>query len=143
MGRQPRKLQHTDAQGFILPEGSSARDDKDEKRAQSAGCSTMARFQEDGPVNWEALPLLHENTRGNGGRVNNPNGDASARARAPRSRRSPGREGRPERGEPKRGREGVQGVGGPNRSYDIGERTAPGPGRAKRARAGVNLWGET
>ena len=144
MGMQPRKLQHTGAQGVILPEGSSARDARDEERAQPAGCSTMARVQEDGPVIWEeALPLLHEKSRGNGDRENNPNGAASAWARASRRRRSPSREGRPERGEPKQGREGAQGVGVPNRSKDNGERTAPGPGRAKRARAGVNLWGKT
>ena len=40
-------------------------------------------------------------------------------------------------------RDGRQGVGVPNRSDNTGERMAPGPGRAKRARAGVNLWGET
>jgi hypothetical protein len=134
MGMQPRKLQLTGAQGFILLEGSSARDGKGRRRReQPAGCSTMARVQEDGPVIWEALPLLHEKTRGNGDRVNNPNGDASARARVPRPRKSPGREGRPERGEPQRGREGARGVGGLNKSGDIGERTASGPGRAKRA----------
>jgi len=143
MGKQPRKTQHTGAQGVTLLEGSSARDARDEERAQPAGCSTMARVKEDGPVIWEALPLLHENRRGNGDRENNPNGAASAWARAPRKRRSPSHEGRPERGEPKQGREGVQGVGVPNKSRDIGERMAPGPGRAKRARAGTNLWGET
>jgi hypothetical protein len=143
MGMQPRKLQHTGAQGVIPPEGSSARDARDEERAQPAGCSTMARVQEDGPVIWEALPLLHEKSRGNGDRENNPKGAASAWARGPRIRRSPSREGRPERGEPKQGLEGAQGVGVPNRSNDIGERLAAGPGRAKRARAGVNLWGET
>ena len=143
MGKQPRKPQHTGAQGLIPLEGSSARDARDEARAQPAGCMTMARVQEDGAVIWEALPLLHEKSRGNGDRENNPNEAASAWARAPRIRRSPSREGRPERGEPKQGREGARGVGVPNRSSDIGERTAPGPGRAKRARAGVNLWGET
>jgi hypothetical protein len=143
MGKQPRKPQHTGAQGFIPLEGSSARDARDEERARPAGCMTMARVQEDGPVIWEALPPLHENRRGNGDRSNNPNEAASAWARAPRRRRSPRHEGRPERGEPKRGRERAQGVGVPYRSEDIGERSAPGPGRAKRARAGVNLWRET
>lgn len=143
MGKQPRKSLYTGAQGFIPLEGSSARDAKDEERAQPAGCTTMARVQGDGPVIWEALPLFHENRRGNGDRKNNPNEAASAWARAPRTRKSPRHEGRPKRGEPKRGREGVQGVGVPNKSEDIGERMAPGPGRAKGARAGANLWGET
>jgi hypothetical protein len=143
MGVQPRKPQHTSAQGVTLLEGSSARDARDEERVQLAGCLTMARIQEDGPVIWEALPLLHEKSRENGDRENNPKWAASAWARGPRKRRSSSHEGRPERGEPKQRREGAQGVGVPNRSKDNGERTAPGPGRAKRARAGVNLWGET
>lgn len=93
-------------------EGSSAAPAKKvEAAAQPAGWSTTARAQEDGPVIWEALPLLH----------------------------GLGREGRSERGEPERGRKGVQGVGGPNRSEDVGERQAPGPDRAKAARAGVSF----
>ena len=75
--------------------------------------------------------------------VINPYGSALVGARASRSRTSPGRGGRPERGEPERGRDGVQGVGGPNMSVDAGERRAPGPGRAKAARAGVSFWRET
>src|SRR2546421_9698053 len=54
--------------------------------------------------------------------------------------------GRSERGEPELGCEAVQGIGGPNRSEDLGERKARGPGRAKAARAGVsstrNCWPE-
>lgn len=34
----------------------------------------------------------------------------------------------------------TQGVGGPHTSGDVGERAAPGPGRAKAARADVNFW---
>jgi hypothetical protein len=48
-----------------------------------------------------------------------------------------------ERGEPKLVGEAVQGVGGPNKSADLGERMARGPRRAKAARADVNLRGET
>ena len=77
---------------------------------QPAGCSTMARAQEDGPVNWEALPVLHRKVRGSG-----------------------------ERGEPQFADDAAWGVGGPNKSVDLGEREAPGPRRAKAARAGVNL----
>ena len=77
---------------------------------QPAGCSTTARAQEDGPVIWEALTVLHRKVRG-----------------------------RPERGEPELGGEAVQGVGGPNRSVDLGERQALGPERAKAARADVNF----
>jgi len=79
---------------------------------QPAGCSTTARAQEDGPVIWEALSVLRKS-------------DSSA--------------GRPKRGEPELGREAVQGVGGPNRSGDLGERQALGPERAKTARADVNF----
>jgi hypothetical protein len=113
---QPRNIHHPGAQGVMVLEGSStAPVTKVEGTAQPAGCSTTARVQEDGPVIWEALSLLH----------------------------GLGREGRPERGEPERGRDGVQGVGGPNRSEDVGERQAPGPDRAKAARAGVSFRGET
>ena len=76
----------------------------------------MARAEEDGPVIWEALSVLQES-------------DSNA--------------GRPERGEPEFGRDAVQGVGGPNKSADLGERKAPGPRRAKAARAGVNFRRET
>jgi hypothetical protein len=79
---------------------------------QPAGCSTTARVQEGGPVIWEALSVRHER-------------DSSG--------------GRSERGEPEFGREAVQGVGGPNRSVDLGERQALGPERAKAARADVSF----
>jgi hypothetical protein len=137
MGMQPRKPQPTGAEGFTPSKGSSARDARDEKRAQPAGCSTMAHVQEDGPVIWEALPLLHEKTRGNGDRANNPNGDASARARAPRSRRSPGREGRPERGEPKRGPKECRESEGPIRAVTSGN-----GGTRTRSSKGDPCWRE-
>jgi hypothetical protein len=126
-GRQQRRLRY----------------EADEETVQPAECSTTARVQEDGPVIWEALPLLHERGPVPRDPVTNPCGSASVGARAARPRTSPGRGGRPERGEPERGREGVQGVGGPNKSADAGERRAPGPGRAKAARAGVSFWRET
>ena|ERR1700687_586719 len=108
---QPRNIHLSGAQGFMMLEGSSAaRASKVEGAAQPAGCSTMARAQEGGPVIWEALSVLHRKVRGSG-----------------------------ERGEPQFACEAVQGVGGPNRSDDLGERQAPGPGRAKAARAGVNF----
>jgi len=93
-----------------MSEGSSATTVWVEGVVQPAGCSTTARAQEDGPVIWEALPVLHGSDSGAG---------------------------RPERGEPELGREAEQGVGGPNKSVDLGERQAPGPGRAKAARADV------
>ena len=83
-----------------------------EEAMQPAGCSTTARAQEGGPVIWEALPVLHGSDSGAG---------------------------RPERGEPELGREAERGVGGPNMSVDLGEREAPGPGRAKAARADVSF----
>lgn len=109
---QPRNFHYPGAQGVVLLEGSSGARATVEWAAQPAGCSTTARTEEDGPVIWEALSVLCE-------------ADASA--------------GRPERGEPEFGRDAEQGVGGPNRSDDLGERQAPGPGRAKAARADVNL----
>jgi hypothetical protein len=97
----------------MVLEGSSATPEREvEGVVQPAGCSTTARAQEDGPVIWETLSVLHESNLSGG---------------------------RSERGEPELGREAVQGVGGPNRSCDLGERQAPGPERAKAARAGVNF----
>jgi hypothetical protein len=112
---QPRNLHNSGAQGVILLEGSSVTSAKSvEGVAQPAGRSTTARAREDGPVIWEALSVLHLTVRGSG-----------------------------EQGEPKFAGEAVQGVGGPNRSDDLGERMARGPRRAKAARADVNLRGET
>ena len=101
----------------MVLEGSSIVSDSEvEGAVQPAGCSTTARAQEDGPVIWEALPVLHGSDPGAG---------------------------RPERGEPELGREAERGVGGPNKSADLGERQAPGPGRAKAARADVSFWRAT
>ena len=133
---------------FPMPKGSpfwkaaAGATIQDEKRTQSAGCSTLARDKEDGPVIWEALPLLHDRP-GQGDPGKQPRRGRVSPAREPRQRTSCGGEGRPERGEPKRGHEGVQGVGGPNMSEDIGERWHPDPVEQKGARAGVNLWGGT
>ena len=108
---QPRNHHHSGAQGVIVLEGSSATPVQEvEGVVQPAGCSTTARAQEDGPVIWEALTVLHRKVGGSG-----------------------------ERGEPQFACEAGWGVGGPNRSEDLGERMAHGPGRAKAARAGVNL----
>ena len=97
----------------MVLEGSSGAPAREVEGArQPAGCSTTARAQEDGPVIWEALCVLRKS-------------DLSA--------------GRSERGEPELGREAVQGVGGPNKSEDLGERQALGPERAKAARADVNF----
>jgi hypothetical protein len=99
----------------MLLEGSSAIPASEvEGVAQPAGCTTMARAEEDGPVIWEALPVLDRKVRGSG-----------------------------ERGEPQFADEAERGVGGPNKSADLGERKAPGPRRAKAARAGVNFRRET
>src|SRR5258708_20807314 len=112
---QPRNLSHSGAQGFIELEGSSAARVAVEWVAQPAGCSTTARAQEDGPVIWEALSVLQESNSSGG---------------------------RSERGEPELGHDAVQGVGGPNRSGDLGERQTLGPERAKAARADVNFRGQ-
>ena len=108
---QPRNFHYSGAQGVINLEGSSATPVEEvEGVAQPAGCSTTARAQEDGPVIWEALTVLHRKVGGSG-----------------------------ERGEPQFACEAVRGVGGPNKSDDRGERMARGPARAKAARAGMNL----
>lgn len=114
---QPRNLLIPGAQGVIVLEGSSATLVTEVKSVvQPAGCTTTARAQGDGPVNWEALSVLHGSDSGAG---------------------------RSERGEPELGLEAEQGVGGPNMSVDLGERQAPGPGRAKAARADVSFWRAT
>lgn len=99
------------AQGVMSLEGSSAvRIRAVEWAVQPAGCSTTARAQEGEPDIWEALTVLHHRVGG-----------------------------RDKRGEPELIGDAVQGVGGPNRSVDLGERMARGPRRAKAARAGVSL----
>ena len=118
METQPRNYHH-----FPVPKvswlwkGNSIVSVKEiEEAVQPAGCMTTARAQEDGPVIWEALPVPHGSDSGAG---------------------------RSERGEPEFGREAEQGVGGPNRSADLGERQAPGPGRAKAVRVDVSFWRAT
>ena len=106
-----RNICYPGAQDFIPSEGSSISHVKAvEREKQPAGCATTARVQEDGAVIWETLSVLCAS-------------NSSA--------------GRFERGEPELERDAVQGVGGPNRSDDLGERQALGPERAKAARAGV------
>ena len=109
---QPRNLSHPGAQGVMMLEGSSAARVAVEWEAQPAGCSTTARAQEDGPVIWEALSVLQE-------RQSNA--------------------GRRKRGEPeletKQHRESEGRIG----AMTSGNVLARGPGRAKAARAGVNL----
>jgi len=62
VGMQSRNFQHSGAQDFMSLEGSSAVPAREVEGAeQPAGCSTTARTQQDGPVIWEALSVLHEN----------------------------------------------------------------------------------
>jgi hypothetical protein len=109
---QPRNLHHSGAQGVIELEGSSAVCVAVEWVAQSAGCSITARVQEDEPVIWEALSVLQER-QSNAGRL---------------------KRGEPEL-ETKRRRESE----GRIRAMTSGNVLARGPGRAKAARADVNL----
>ena len=112
---QPRNNPYSGAQGVIFLEGSSATPDrKVEGVVQSAGWSTTARAQEDRPVIWETPPVLGRKASGSD-----------------------------ERGEPQFIGEADWGVGEPNKSADLGERTARGPRRAKAARACVILRGAT
>ena len=109
---QPRNFLHSGAQGVMVLEGSSAARDRVEWAVQPAGCSTTARAQEDEPVIWEALSVLQER-------------QSSA--------------GRLKRGEPeletKQRRESEGRIG----AMTSGNVLARGPGRAKAARADVNL----
>lgn len=103
---QSRNFFYPGAQGVVVPEGSSAaRAIKVEWAVQPAGWLTTARAQEDGPVIWEALSVLRES-------------DTSV--------------GRSQQGEPKLGHEAVLGVGGPNRSDDLGERWHSDPSEQRR-----------
>ena len=109
---QPRNSPHPGAQGVIALEGSSAVRVAVEWVAQPAGCSIMARAQEDGPVIWEALSVLQER-QSNAGRL---------------------KRGEPEL-ETKQRRESEGRIG----ALTLGNVVARGPRRAKAARAGVNL----
>jgi hypothetical protein len=109
---QPRNPHYPGAQGVIRLEGSSAACVAVERVAQPAGCSITARAQEDGPVIWEALSVLQANY-------------SSA--------------GRPKRGEPELGTTQCRESEGRIRAMTSGNVLARGPGRAKAARAGVNL----
>jgi hypothetical protein len=116
MRNQPRNLQHSGAQGVMCLEGSSIARVQVEWAVQPAGCSIMARAQEDGPVIWEALSVLQE-----------------IQSKA----------GRLERGEPeleaKQRRESEGRIG----AMTSGNVMARGPERAKAARADVSLRGGT
>src|SRR5271165_2357506 len=109
---QPRNLLNSGAQGFIFLEGSSAARVAVEWVAQPAGCSTTARAQEDGPVIWEALSVLQE-SESNAGRL--------------------------KRGEPELGTKQCRESEGRIGAMISGNVMVRGPGRAKAARAGVNL----
>ena len=110
---QSRNHHHSGAQGFMMLEGSSVTSaSKVEGVVQPAGCSTTARAQEDGPVIWEALSVLQERQL-NAGRL---------------------KRGEPEL-ETKQRRESEGRIG----AVTSGNVMARGPGRAKAARADVNL----
>jgi hypothetical protein len=113
---QPRNFHHSGAQGVMWLEGSSAARVAVERVAQPAGCSTTARAQEDGPVIWESLSVLRER-QSNAGRL---------------------KRGEPEL-ETKQRRESEGRIG----AMTSGNVLARGPGRAKAARADVNLRRET
>jgi len=110
---QSRNVHHPGAQGVMVLEGSSTAPAREVEGAeQPAGCSTTARAQEDGPVIWEALTVLQE-SESNAGRL---------------------KRGEPEL-ETKQRRESEGRIG----AMTSGNVLARGPGRAKAARAGVNL----
>jgi hypothetical protein len=109
---QPRNSHYSGAQGVILLEGSSAARVAVEWVAQPAGCSTTARAQEDGPVIWEALSVLQERQSTVGSL---------------------------KRGEPELGTTQHRESEGRIGAMTSGNVMARGPGRAKAARADVNL----
>jgi hypothetical protein len=131
------------AQGVIDPEGSSDITGKDEAMKHRAGCSTTARNQEEGPVIWEALPLLREQQPVPRDPETNPDGSASVRARELEEEEALAVRVGPSKGNQSEGTKERRESEGRKTSEDIGERMAPGPGRAKEARADMNLWGET
>jgi hypothetical protein len=109
---QPRNVHHSGAQDFLVLEGSSTARVAVEWVVQPAGCSITARTQEDEPVIWEALSVLHE---------------------------SQSSVGRLKRGEPELETKQCRESEGRIRAMTSGNVLARGPGRAKAARAGVNL----
>ena len=109
------------------------------------GVDDLGAHEEDGPVTWEVLSIPQEKKRCNG----EPAGERNLRrVREYRWMRVPAKNNHLLRGRSKaRGTgaetEGGQEVGGLNTSDDVGERLAPGPGRAKAARASTNFRRET
>lgn len=94
------------------------------------GVSDHGTYQEDDPVTWEASPFLGANQakRGACQNLRRAEGRGCTPSRYRRSARPEvGRAARDNRSGGRRRR----GVGGPNRSEDVGERLAPGPGRAE------------
>jgi hypothetical protein len=96
----------------MVLEGSSAARDRVEWAVQPAGYSITARTREDGPVIWEALSVLQER-------------QSSA--------------GRLKQGEPELETKQFGESEGRIRAMTSGNVLARGPGRAKAARADVNL----
>jgi hypothetical protein len=111
------------------------------------GVLDYGTIEEDGPVTWETL-ISPARTLDWGTRAEHPNASCAsggvhgrhgcqAAARHRTSTRA--QVGRVTRDKPTAAAEGDEGVGGPNKSDDVGERLAPGPGRAKAARVGMNF----
>ena len=82
-----------------------------ESRCAPSGVLAYGTLEEDGPATWETLAL----PCGRFDRVGHRPGTTGAAA------------------------DGSEGVGGPHTSADVGERVAPGPGRAKAARVDVSF----
>src|SRR5262245_49929198 len=128
------------AQGVVVPEGSTVATASGEGARTRAGCFDRGTREEDDPGTWEA----HVCPRGTPGvtgirRDHSPTRRVSAEARAAgrrRPRAAPRRRSLRLRVGRKQGTTGAEaeadvGVGGPNRSKDLGERVAPDPGEQR------------
>ena len=146
VGIQLRKFPYTGAQGLVSPEGSSAVSDGVEgveEQAHPAECSTTARIQEDGPVIWEARVSPRE-VPGRGDPANKCSGGrADVDAGAARTRTGVHLRGSAFPRGTRGACEGAWESEGRIRATTSGNGLAPGPGRAKAARADVSFWRET
>lgn len=143
VGMQPRKFSHPGAQGFGSLEGSSALSDAGEgveEWVQPAGYTTMARVQEDGPVIWEAHVSPREGP-GCGDPANKCSGGrAHVGACVARTRTSVHLRGSASSRGTRGACEGAWESEGRIGAMTSGNGLAPGPGRAKAARADVSFW---
>ena len=111
--------------------------------ADTGGVVEHGTFATGGPATWEALSSPRENTGATETRRSISDETAFRMHAALGQEQASGDEVGRTRGTTEAAAEGEQGVGGLHKSDDVGERKAPGPGRAKAARAETNFRRET